>query len=116
MAWKRWYERNKGNKSMQEKNHARYIANVEHEENHKCSIEGCNNIGERHHHDYNKPTDIVWLCHKHHGMVHKSDRECDVIGCHNKHRARGLCNKHWVAWSRVGKPDIKQYLESEGKK
>ena len=31
-----------------------------------CSIEGCFELGERHHEDYSKPLDIVWLCRKHH--------------------------------------------------
>jgi len=100
---------------MQEKNHARYLANIEHSESHKCSIEGCTQMGERHHYDYDNPTDIVWLCHKHHGIVHRSSRECDVVGCHNRHRALGLCNKHWVAWYRAGKPDLQTYLSSIGK-
>lgn len=35
-----------------------------------CSVEGCLNEGERHHDDYNKPVDIVWLCRKHHRELH----------------------------------------------
>ena len=31
-----------------------------------CEIEGCFELGERHHNDYNKPYEIRWLCHKHH--------------------------------------------------
>jgi len=35
-----------------------------------CSVEGCEVEGERHHPDYSKPLEIVWLCRKHHRAVH----------------------------------------------
>lgn len=38
----------------------------------KCSITGCNNIGEKHHPDYDKPLEIVWLCSKHHKEEHRN--------------------------------------------
>lgn len=36
-----------------------------------CSIEGCNKEGEKHHPDYNKPLEIVYLCSKHHKKEEK---------------------------------------------
>lgn len=36
----------------------------------KCSIEGCDNIGQRHHPDYSKPKEIIWLCRYHHTLIH----------------------------------------------
>ena len=34
-----------------------------------CSVSGCSELGERHHEDYSKPKEIVWLCKKHHKML-----------------------------------------------
>ncbi|MBA7592340.1 hypothetical protein ES708_34520 [subsurface metagenome] len=31
-----------------------------------CEIEGCYELGERHHDDYSKPLEIRWLCKRHH--------------------------------------------------
>lgn len=35
-----------------------------------CSIVGCCALGQRHHPDYDRPEDIVWLCRYHHGRYH----------------------------------------------
>lgn len=45
---------------------ARWIAKKIEQE--KCIF--CDNIGERHHKDYNHPLDIVFLCKSHHKMIH----------------------------------------------
>lgn len=45
---------------------ARVIALKEYPIAQKCSIIGCNETGERHHPDYSKPREIIWLCPKHH--------------------------------------------------
>ena len=37
-----------------------------------CSIDGCNKEGDRHHPDYSKPLEIVWLCKQHHRDEHMS--------------------------------------------
>jgi hypothetical protein len=37
----------------------------------KCEVSGCENIGEAHHHDYDKPLSVRWLCRSHHKMEHK---------------------------------------------
>lgn len=36
-----------------------------------CSIAGCNKEGIRHHADYAKPLEIVWLCRTHHNDEHR---------------------------------------------
>jgi hypothetical protein len=36
----------------------------------KCIVDGCNEIGERHHEDYSKPLDITSLCRMHHYQRH----------------------------------------------
>lgn len=41
---------------------ARQIANVMFPIAQPCEVPGCVNIGERHHDDYTKPTEIRWRC------------------------------------------------------
>ncbi len=36
-----------------------------------CKMDGCLELGERHHEDYNKPYEIRWLCRKHHKELHR---------------------------------------------
>ena len=36
-----------------------------------CEIEGCFELGERHHDDYSRPKEIRWLCKKHHKELHR---------------------------------------------
>lgn len=50
---------------------ARWIANARYPVSRKCSVDGCKKRGERHHFDYNKPTEIIWLCRKHHVELHR---------------------------------------------
>ncbi len=52
-----------------ERHRAQWIAFYTHPENKKCSIEGCDNIGQRCHKDYSKPLEIVWLCRQHRGSI-----------------------------------------------
>ena len=33
----------------------------------KCAVVGCNEIGQRHHVNYNNADEFCWLCRKHHG-------------------------------------------------
>jgi len=37
-----------------------------------CQVEGCFRMGHRHHPDYNKPHEIIWLCPLHHREWHDS--------------------------------------------
>ena len=58
--FKRYYQKNK------HKRKAQRIANKAYPVSQICSVVGCNKIGERHHPNYNKPLEIIWLCRKHH--------------------------------------------------
>ena len=51
---------------------AREIANYRYKERFPCMVVGCEEIGERHHHDYGNPLDIIWLCKKHHSELSQS--------------------------------------------
>jgi len=96
-AWHKWAERNKQKR--------RFILDIQrktykaHPVRKECSISGCTVLGQRHHPDYSKPTEIVWLCRKHHEQLHhKDERKCEVEQCDRKHRARGFCIHHWNKW------------------
>jgi len=52
------------------KTNARAHANFKHPVRQVCSVYGCNRMGVRHHPDYNKPAEIVWLCPIHHYKEH----------------------------------------------
>lgn len=47
------------------------IANYTHKERQLCQNSGCKCKGQRHHFDYSKPDEIVWLCPLHHRQIHK---------------------------------------------
>lgn len=51
---------------------ARIIASRHLESYLPCSVEGCNQPGERHHEDYNRPLDVIYLCKKHHMDLHNN--------------------------------------------
>lgn len=38
-----------------------------------CSMPGCNLPGEKHHPDYTRPLEIVYLCKSHHSRLHQED-------------------------------------------
>ena len=38
----------------------------------KCIICGSENFIEAHHRDYSKPLEVIWLCRKHHGYMHRT--------------------------------------------
>ena len=62
-----------------------------------CSIRGCKKIGERHHANYKQKEEIIWLCRKHHLIVHGKIRgKCSWNMCERPHHAKGLCNMHYM--------------------
>lgn len=79
----------------------------------KCSINDCEKIGQRHHPDYSKPLDIIWLCSKHHGQAHsnKTERKCTVENCNKKFRAKGLCHSHWMKKNRPSRSKVVDLLK-----
>lgn len=38
-----------------------------------CEVKNCNEVGVKHHENYNKPLEVNWLCLKHHGVFHHSN-------------------------------------------
>lgn len=89
---KKWREKNSEyNKNYRENNHekireqrkryremnqiiikAQRIANKAFPIRQKCSVFGCNELGEKHHPNYKKPLEIIWLCRNHHREYHKN--------------------------------------------
>ncbi len=61
-----------------EKRRAGYIAYNNFNDSELCSIEGCEKEGHRHHPDYTKPLEIIWLCSGHHIEEHKYLKECQI--------------------------------------
>jgi hypothetical protein len=80
---------------------AQNLANTWIKQTHVCSVKGCSKIAEKHHPDYRKPFDIVWLCRLHHRAVHGKVRGfCSI--CASPHYAKGLCQKHYRQQKRKG--------------
>jgi hypothetical protein len=89
-AYRKWLSRNKDKISEYRK--ILYKAKKANPIAQECVIEGCQSIGERHHPDYSKPEEIIWICREHHRRKMHAGK-CSVCG--DKIRARGLCNKHY---------------------
>lgn len=43
-----------------------------------CSIEGCTELGERHHNNYANGKDIIWLCKRHHNLIFHNNKNRQV--------------------------------------
>ena len=50
---------------------AQKIANKAYPIKQICNVMGCNKLGEKHHFNYDKPLEIIWLCRNHHKEYHK---------------------------------------------
>lgn len=93
-AWRRWKAKNA--EKHKENQRIQSIAIYSNFERRLCSIEGCTRIGERHHPDYSKPKEIIWLCKQHHeDNHHKEKRVCSIDGCVRQHMAGELCHPHY---------------------
>jgi hypothetical protein len=69
-AYKRWKERHPNRvKELAKIGKEARSANPERK---VCSIKKCDNLGERHHPDYSKPKEIIWLCKYHHNLIHST--------------------------------------------
>ena len=73
--FERWYKQNKDvhyqkrlvyNRANPERHRAQVYAWLMFPKAQTCVVNGCLELGERHHEDYSKPYEIRWLCHKHH--------------------------------------------------
>lgn len=95
-TWRKWAKQKRTESSVAYKKYqAREMARAAYPRLEECSVDGCLTIGERHHPDYHKPLQIVWLCKKHHEAEHhKVRRICKVEDCERKHHAHGYCNRH----------------------
>lgn len=66
------YNKNKSAR-QRDKNYVKCYARIiasRHLKAKPCSVDGCDNIGEKHHGDYNEPLNVVYLCRKHHMELH----------------------------------------------
>jgi len=91
-AYRRWAEKN-----IEKRRSYQRVLAVAKKANpivNECSVEGCFNLGERHHPDYSKPEEIVWFCKTHHRRLNHAGK-CKICG--DKIRARGWCNKHYIS-------------------
>lgn len=79
----------------------------------KCLIKGCNNLGERHHPDYSKPEEIVWICKSHHRRMFHSGK-CKICG--DRVLARGFCNKHYKSERKRIDPEYRRREREQKRK
>jgi hypothetical protein len=73
----------------------------------KCFVKGCQEIGERHHHDYDKPREITWVCRYHHMELFHKKRSIKIVKpklckvCKEVATSFGLCNKHYKVFKKI---------------
>ena len=92
-----WHKWKRNNPDKHRENSRRGVsAKHHHPVRKKCSIDNCDNLGERHHPDPDKHDEIIWLCKFHHTKEHYGpERKCSLNGCERKHTARGFCHAHY---------------------
>ena len=89
-AYRKWAYKNKQKRADYQR--ILYIAKKANPLPQECIEKDCKEISERHHPDYSKPEEIVWVCKIHHRRIyHKGS--CTICG--DKVLARGFCNKHY---------------------
>lgn len=100
-AYRRWAEKNKEKRKEYQK--ILRIAKKSNPIAQKCIVDGCDCIGERHHPDYSKPEEIIWVCRKHHlNIYHKN--YCKICGL--ECIGRGYCNKHYKQIRKLEDPEF----------
>lgn len=103
-AYSRWRSKNKDRHAAYQR--ILYAAKKANKNPEKCSVNGCDSLGERHHPDYTKPAEIIWICRFHHRRTHHAG-SCSICG--DKVSARGFCNKHYKSERRKIDPE---YVEA----
>lgn len=102
-AYKRWVKRNP--EKSKNANSIGDVARRYNKERKVCLVAGCKTIGERHHPDYSKPKEIIWLCKKHHEEIHHGDMTCVIEGCGKKKMAKDRCNQHYKQYRKETVPE-----------
>lgn len=80
------------------KDRARQLAREKFPIAEQCSRAKCGEAGQRHHPDYSKPLEIIWLCKRHHTDLHYKSipkQRCIIKGCKKKFKSRNLCTNHY---------------------
>ena len=113
---RRWRKRNKN--AYRKKKAIQALARIRNKKRQKCSIKKCNTIGDRHHPDYSQPKEIIWLCKKHHNIIHSNPikRLCSVKDCAEQHRAKGYCINHYMSEYARKTIDIRAIIDAREKK
>ena len=85
---KKWYKKNRETQCKRtlqyaqdnpQRHRAQVYACLAFPERQICEVEGCFQLGERHHSDYDKPYEVRWLCHKHHKELHRKYKTLIVL-------------------------------------
>ncbi len=50
--------------------HARAVSRQAYPKAKQCAVETCDQLGERHHLDYGRPLEVLFLCKSHHALLH----------------------------------------------
>ncbi len=110
-AYRRWASKNK----IKRRNYQRIlrIATRANPTPRACCVDGCKNPTEKHHSDYSKPKEIVWVCKKHHTELFHTTK-CSICG--DKALARGFCNKHYKSERKKIDPDYLRRTRKSQKK
>jgi len=82
LAQKRWYDVHAAEhtrrqiaytKAHRDEANAHNLALAHLKEIQPCAAPGCTSKAERHHPDYSKPLEVIWLCRRHHKRLHAGE-------------------------------------------
>ena len=107
-AYRRWAKKNKEKRRAYQK--ILRIAKKANPIPQECCVEGCSNLGERHHEDYSKPEEIIWICRSHHRRI-KHSSVCKICG--DKTLARGYCNRHYKSERKKIDPEYRERVNRQ---